>query len=238
MLNYPLGLIHKIFLFLFLLFNLSISFAWEDERELAMHMTPNLQRGKEIYQICVTCHNQTGWADGSDISRRQQPGFFPQLAGQHTNVIIKQLVDIRAGNRDNPMMYPFTLEKYLPGPQGIADVSGYIATLPVNPDKNNIGNGMDLPLGKDLYRTNCKNCHGDNGEGNNKEFYPRIQGQHFNYLLRQFIWIRDGRRRNSNKKMTHQIERFTFREMTAVIDYVSRLSVNTSNSKKILPQKK
>ncbi len=225
MLHQPQAFVAKFFLVLTLLFNFNSAFAWEDEREQAMNLQPNIENGKQLYQICSTCHNQTGWADGSDISRRQQPGFFPQLAGQHMNVVIKQLADIRAGNRDNPMMYPFTLDRYLPGAQGIADVSAYIASLPPNTNQNNIGNGFDLLLGKDLYRTNCKNCHGINGEGSDEDFYPKIKGQHYNYLLRQFIWIRDGRRRNANKKMAHQIERFTYREMMAVIDYVSRLKV-------------
>jgi cytochrome c553 len=119
-------------------------------------------------------------------------------------------------------MYPFTLDKYIGGTQGIADVSAYISQMPANPN-NNIGPGFDLELGKDLYRTNCKKCHGVNAQGSNEEIYPRIQGQHYNYLLRQFIWIRDGKRRNANKKMVHQISQFTFREMMAVIDYVSRI---------------
>ena len=37
-------------------------------------------------------------------------GTFPQLAGQHTTVLIKQMADIRAGERDNPTMYPFAAD--------------------------------------------------------------------------------------------------------------------------------
>ncbi|MFK5892345.1 MAG: c-type cytochrome [Pseudomonadota bacterium] len=209
-------------LFFILLFNINIASAWEGEREEAMKLTANMENGKKIYQFCVSCHYETGWSDNSIINREHAPGFLPQIAGQHKNVIIKQLADIRSGNRDNPIMYPYSLNQYLENSQAIADVSAYIATLPTNP-VNQVGNGLDLQLGKDLYRTNCKTCHGVNGQGSNKEFFPRIQGQHYNYLLKQFIWIRDGRRRNANKQMMRQIQRFTFREMTAVIDYVSRL---------------
>jgi cytochrome c553 len=215
---------NKIFLLLFLSIAFNSASAWEDEREKAMQLTPNLENGRHVYQVCATCHHDTGWADGSDISRQHQPGFFPQLAGQHKNVVIKQMADIRAGNRDNPMMYPFSLDKYVGGTQGIADVAAYISAMPANPN-NNIGPGFDLALGKDLYRTNCRKCHGVNGEGSDEDLYPKIQGQHYNYLLRQLIWIRDGKRRNANKKMILQISGFTFREMTAVIDYVSRLKV-------------
>ncbi len=201
------------------------AFAWEDEREKAMNLTPDPENGKRIYKICAACHDHNGWSNNYIINREHAPGFLPQIAGQHFNVLIKQLADIRAGNRDNPIMYPYSLKKYLTSSQDIADVSDYISFLPVTPN-NQLGNGFDLKLGKDLYRTNCKNCHGVNGEGSNKDFYPRIQGQHYNYLLKQLLWIRDGRRRNANLKMKLQIERFTFREMTAVIDYVSRLKPN------------
>ena len=218
----------QVFLFFILLFSFGNVSAWEGEREEAMRLTPNLENGKKIYQFCVSCHYETGWSENSIINREHAPGFLPQLAGQHKNVIIKQLADIRAGNRDNPIMFPYSLDQYLGNTQGIADVSAYIATLPANPT-NQVGNGFDLQLGKDIYRTNCKTCHGANGQGSNKEFFPRIQGQHYNYLLKQLIWIRDGRRRNANKQMMRQIQGFTFREMTAVTDYVSRLKPITKN---------
>ena len=221
---------------LFLLILTPSVFAWDDEREQAMELTPDLDNGAKIYQICATCHHDSGWADGSDISRQHKPGFFPQIAGQHNNVIIKQLADIREGNRDNPMMYPFTLDKYIGGVQGIADVSAYISGLKPN-ENNNIGNGLYLELGKTLYQKNCKKCHGVNGEGSNAEFYPKIQGQHYNYLLRQFIWIRDNRRRNANKKMVEQIRSFSYQEMMAVIDYVSRLKPSIKDKEKTKGEK-
>jgi len=52
---------------------------------------------------------------------------------------------------------------------------------------------------------------------------PRIQAQHYNYLVRQFEWIRDGKRRNANAEMTAQIKSFDEEAMHAVLDYVSRL---------------
>jgi hypothetical protein len=51
-------------------------------------------------------------------------GTFPQLAGQHTSVLIKQMADIRAGVRDNPTMYPFAAT--LTDPQELADVAAFI----------------------------------------------------------------------------------------------------------------
>jgi hypothetical protein len=42
--------------------------------------------------------------------------------------------------------------------------------------------------------------------------------------MRQFDAIRTGRRKNSDPEMVKQIERFTLREQTAVLDYTSRLA--------------
>ena len=61
------------------------------------------------------------------------------------------------------------------------------------------------------------------GEGNKDGFVPRIHAQHYKYLVRQFEWIRDGKRRNANLEMVAQVQRFEERETHAVLDYVSRL---------------
>ena len=69
----------------------------------------------------------------------------------------------------------------------------------------------------------CAVCHGDKGQGNNDTFFPRLQGQHHAYLLRQSQWIRDGFRKNSNEAMLQQVKTMTDEELDAVADYLSRL---------------
>lgn len=192
------------------------SFAWNEgggEQDEALTLTPDLENGIEVYEVCAACHLYEGWG--------QTDGTFPQLAGQHKNVIIKQLADIRALNRDNPTMYPFALPESIGGAQSIADVAAYIAKLPMNPEPG-LGDGTDLEHGAQLYKDNCVRCHGDNGQGIPEKYYPRIQGQHYNYLMRQFEWIRDGKRRNANPDMVKQIQGFSDRDMKAVMDFVSR----------------
>ena len=58
--------------------------------------------------------------------------------------------------------------------------------------------GTSLEQGAKLYERDCAACHGTHGGGNPAAGFPRIQGQQFNYLTRQFEWSRDGRRRNVN----------------------------------------
>ncbi|MEO5367354.1 MAG: c-type cytochrome [Magnetococcus sp. WYHC-3] len=191
--------------------------AWNEgggEKDEALHLEPNLEHGREVYEVCSGCHLPEGWGT--------KEGTFPQLAGQHRVVLIKQLADIRALNRDNPTMYPFALPSEIGGAQSIADVTEYIARLPMNPD-NGVGPGTQLALGEKLYKENCVRCHGERGEGNAEKYYPLIQGQHYEYLKRQFEWIRDGKRRNANPDMVKQIAAFTQADMEAVVDYTSRL---------------
>jgi cytochrome c553 len=97
--------------------------ATAEEALEALKLSGDVEEGEEIYTVCAACHQPTGWGDPL--------GVFPQLAGQHTTVLIKQISDIRAGNRDNPTMYPFAMQ--IEGAQDISDVCSYIQTLEMNP---------------------------------------------------------------------------------------------------------
>jgi len=199
------------------------SHAWLEaggEREEALTLTPNHENGIEVYEVCAGCHLTEGWG--------KPDGTFPQLAGQHPEVLVKQLADIREGNRDNPTMYPFALPSSIGGAQALADVVHYTAKLPMNPEngKGEWAKGTpEFEQGKKLYADNCVECHGENGEGKADKFYPLIQGQHYKYMMRQFEWIRDGKRRNANPDMVKQIKSFSDKEMQMVINYVSRIPV-------------
>ena len=190
------------------------------ERDEAMHLKPDHENGIEVFEVCSGCHLTEGWG--------KPDGTFPQLAGQHQSVLIKQLADIRSKNRDNPTMYPFALPESIGGTQAMADVTAYISKLPMNPDN---GKGKwekgtpEFEQGQKLFADNCKKCHGDVGQGNAEKFYPRIQGQHYEYMHRQFRWIRDGKRRNANPDMVKQIKEFSDKDMEMVINYVSRIPV-------------
>jgi len=185
------------------------------EQDAALTLTPDLENGLDVYEVCSACHLPEGWGT--------KEGTFPQLAGQHRKVLVKQLADIRALNRDNPTMYPFALPESIGDEQAIADVTAYIQKLLMNPDNGKGPATADLAKGGKLYADNCVKCHGDIGQGDADKFYPRISGQHYNYMIRQFEWIRDGKRRNANPDMVEQIKNFTQQDMIDVISYVSSI---------------
>ncbi len=190
------------------------------EKDEALHLKADVVNGMDVFEVCSACHMPEGWGT--------KDGTFPQLAGQHKKVLIKQLADIRARNRDNPTMYPFALPESIGDAQALADVAGYIAKLPMNPanGKGEWAKGTaEFDQGKKLYDDNCVKCHGEIGEGKQEKYFPRLAGQHYKYMLRQFEWIRDGKRRNANPDMIKQIKGFSNKDMQMVINYVSRIPV-------------
>ncbi|MCB1722892.1 MAG: c-type cytochrome [Gammaproteobacteria bacterium] len=199
------------------------AYSWNEgggEQEEALHLKPDLENGLDVYEVCSACHLPEGWGTPD--------GTFPALAGQHAAVMIKQLSDIRAQNRDNPTMYPFALPQSIGDAQALADVVAYIEQLPMNPEPGRGPWGPGTPefaKGEKLYKDNCVKCHGETGMGNKDKFYPRINGQHYNYMVRQFEWIRDGRRRNANPDMVKQIAGFSDDDMKQVINYVTHVPI-------------
>jgi cytochrome c553 len=170
-------------------------------------------KGKVSYEICRGCHK----ADGSGKSSAD----YPQLAGQHPSVLIKQMVDVRAGRRDSPKMHPF-IEHDVVASNELADIAAYLHALPV-PASNGKGDGKLLELGKHLYDRDCAECHGQHGEGKGEKFYPRVAGQHYSYLYRETQESRDKGRRNSNPEMVKVLKEYVDSDIAAVSDYMSRL---------------
>ncbi|MBF0152853.1 MAG: c-type cytochrome [Magnetococcales bacterium] len=188
-----------------------------DYRESALALRPDLKRGRDVYfQYCSEkCHQPDGWGTPD--------GKIPQIAGQHRTVQVKQLADIAAKNRDNPTMFRFSLPNEVGGYQAISDVSAYIATLPMNP-QNGHGPGTNLKHGKKIFHDYCRSCHGDHGEGKPDDYYPLLQGQHYEYMLRQITWMKNGKRRAIHPLKMKQIKYLAEGDMLAALDYVSRHS--------------
>ena len=204
----------------------------EGELKAALDAKGVAKNGEEGYEICGACHLPSGAG--------RPDGTFPQLAGQHTTVLIKQMADIRMGLRDNPTMYPFAKE--LVDPQELANVAAYIEKLCIPTDHGQY-EGADaaaqIAKGKDLYEKQCLECHGKNGEGKKEKFYPVIAGQHYKYLLRQMTEIRDGHRRNANPDMVKVIKPYTNDQLISISAYQSSLKMPGSMcAPKAAPAKK
>lgn len=194
----------------------SPDYVWNEmqgEKLQALRAKGDALRGEIAFEVCQGCHRNRALG--------REDGKYPRLAGQHASVLVKQMTDVRAGRRDNSRMYPFASEHVL-GPQDIADIAVYLSELPVTPD-NGKGPGRDLAEAEQLYRFQCVECHGERGEGDAAQFYPRVNGQHYRYLRREMIAIRDGGRGNANPKMVEIIKPLSDVQISALADYMSRI---------------
>jgi cytochrome c553 len=179
--------------------------------EIALALEGDLDSGRRIYRSCAVCHLEDG--------RGRPDGTFPQLAGQHRSVLIKQLVDIREGRRSNPIMAPYA--EALIDAQEIADVAAFIAHLPAPAPA--ASNEAPNEAGRRLYERDCAACHGARGEGNAVAFVPVLAGQHAPYLLRQVRAIAAGRRDNAHPEMSRRVASYTDADLRAVVAYAATL---------------
>jgi len=203
-----------------LLLNVTVSqAAWKgisDESAKILALEANLEHGATLYEKnCVLCHEMEGW--GSIYG-----GDFPQLAGQHQSVVLKQLLDMRDGTRQNTEMAEILSSKSFSTPQDLADISAHVSSLPMT-SENGKGKDEDMVRGGELYKKTCSGCHGVHAEGNALVGFPLLQSQHYGYMLGQFKAIKEGKRNNADPAMMALIQRFSDEDIRAVLDYVSRI---------------
>lgn len=185
------------------------------ELSQALNATPDGERGARLFaDICAACHGP----DGAGLP----VGWAPEIAGQHPRVIVKQLIDFRAGVRWYDPMERIAGRHVLQTTQEIADVAAYAGKLPPMPVRK-VGNGEWLARGKELYANQCQSCHGEKGEGSDAQMIPRVGGQQFEYLLWQLHDVVDGRRPNMKQQHLRQLKSFVMEDLGGVADYMSRL---------------
>ena len=177
---------------------------------------PDPAKGQAIStQVCGACHT----ADGS----RGVPAN-PIIAGQHPEYMVKQLAEFKAGKRDNPIMKGFasTLSE-----DDMRNVAAFYAGAQAKPG---FAKSKDLvKLGEKIYRGGiaergiaaCAGCHSPTGAGIPSQ-YPRLAGQHADYVEAQLTAFRDGLRRNS-PQMSGVAANMSAREIKAVSDYIAGL---------------
>ena len=166
-------------------------------------------------QVCGACHT----ADGS----RGAPAN-PIIAGQHPEYLVKQLHEFKSGKRNNPVMKGFasTLSD-----DDMRHVAAFYASKSAKPgfakDKELVRLGERIWRGgiADKQVPACSGCHSPNGAGIPAQ-YPRLAGQHADYLDAQMVAFRSGLRANS-AQMNQIAARMSDREIKAVADYAAGL---------------
>jgi cytochrome c553 len=175
-----------------------------------------------VNQVCAACHA----ADGNS-----QIVVNPKLAGQIPEYLYKQLTNFKAAagkkaERDNPVMAGMVAGLT---PEDMRNLSAYYSGQAA---KAGAAKSKDLvALGQKIYRGGiaskgvaaCASCHGPNAAGMPAQ-YPRLSGQHAEYLEAQLKAFRSGERANDpNGSMRGVADKLSDREIQAAADYIAGL---------------
>ncbi|EPR3585818.1 c-type cytochrome [Vibrio alginolyticus] len=184
----------------------------------------NIEAGKAKSQTCVACHG----ADGNSAITT-----YPKLAGQHAKYLEKQLKELKLGmtsggkqGRYDPVMSGMAMPL---SDEDIADLSAYYASLPVSENstpEDAVAKGKTLYTAGDAERglTACIACHGPRGNGTELSGFPKISGQHADYIKAQLEKFRDGDRGNDMNAMMRDIaKKMTDEDIEVLSKYVGGL---------------
>jgi cytochrome c553 len=126
--------------------------------------------------LCVGCHGIVGYHIGFPEVHR-----VPKISGQGAKYISAALNAYRKGERKHPSMK--TVAASL-SDQDVADLAAFYetsgsATAVVAPDEAAAGTGRAMEL---VARGACTSCHGPNFSKPIDPSYPKIAGQHSDFL--------------------------------------------------------
>ena len=168
-------------------------------------------------QICAACHG----ADGNSPLPMN-----PSLAGQLPEYLFKQLIEFKSGNRNNAVMTGMVAAL---SADDMRNLAAYYATQkpgePAAKDKDLAAHGRKLFRGGNVVAgvAACAGCHSPNAAGIPSQ-YPRLAGQHREYVAAQLKAFRAGERANdANNMMRAVAARLTDTEIAAVAEYLSGL---------------
>lgn len=177
---------------------------------------PDLVKGEASFTaVCASCHG----ADGNSGTPAN-----PKLAQQHPEYLVKQLQEFKSGKRKNAIMQGFA--------SALSDEDMKNIAYWVSSKKAKTGFAKDkelVTLGERIYRGGvadrqiaaCAGCHSPTGAGIPSQ-YPRLAGQHAEYVATQLTSFRDGARKN-NLQMNQVAVKLNDREIRALADYIAGL---------------
>jgi cytochrome c553 len=177
-------------------------------------------------QVCSNCHGLTGSAESPN---------YPNLAGQSAAYIAAQLTDYKSHSRNNPTgsAYMWGLTRSLTDAQinGLADY--YAKQQPAKQAAE--GQSERMLAGKIIFENGlpsrnvpaCAVCHGDQGQGNG--MFPRISGQHVDYIVKQLTVFKETDQRPHGEMMKQVARQLTSDDMLNLADFIQGLPSMTSH---------
>lgn len=170
-------------------------------------------------QVCSNCHG----VDGNSISPN-----FPRLSGQTEEYVAAQLTGFRSQGRSDPagFEYMWGLSHHLTDDQIKGLAAYYAAQTPSRNAGAPAGTPARIDAGEAIFRHGvpdknippCATCHGDQGHGNGQ--FPRLAGQHADYLVKQLtVFQRTNQRPEGGvmKTIAHDLSRQHMEDVAAFL---------------------
>lgn len=187
-------------------------------------LADDLNHGKTLFGACSSCHGEQAQGNWTLAA--------PALAGQAQSYLMRQLDNFKTGLRgshpaDSAGAQMRAIVATLPDEQAIADLSAYLASLPIATITPSLSG--NVALGSRLYQAKCGACHGGQAEGNLAMHSPRLRQQFDSYLLLQVNHFKQGIRGNApsdryGKQMKMMASSVNETELLDVLAYISSLS--------------
>ncbi|ROZ79663.1 cytochrome c [Ramlibacter sp. WS9] len=171
--------------------------------------------------MCVGCHGIKGYqATFPEVHK------VPMIAGQSAKYLVAALTAYKQGDRKHPTMRGIADSL---SDQDMADIAGYYESLGKDPAQN-------LPAAADkapspqvaalLQKAACVSCHGANYAKPIDPSYPKIAGQHADYMfvaLKAYKTEGNPQVGRANGVMGAIAKQFSNAELKALAGYVSSL---------------
>ena len=177
--------------------------------------------GKSKVAMCIGCHGIPGYqASFPEIYK------VPKISGQGAKYIVSALNAYKKGERKHPSMRGIAESL---SDQDMADVAAYYSThgvvegaaLAAKPSKEPSPQVAAL-----LKKAACISCHGENFAKPISPDYPKIAGQHSDYLyvaLKAYKTEGNPQIGRSNGVMAGMVKQFSNNELKEIAKYVGSL---------------
>lgn len=178
---------------------------------------PDPEVGKLLHRQCALCHGQ--------FSQGILGGKYPRLAGLPDFYLNRATVDYRDGKREHAAMTVVGGLRSLSDHQ-LQSLSAYISDIDlaeVHPIDVPTPEGADVEEGKDLYKGDCKTCHGRKGEGKRKKGSPALRGQYPEYLLRQIDLYLKNEREHADDPEDESFVDYSKQEILDIVGFITTL---------------
>jgi len=175
------------------------------------------QRTKDIVtEVCAACHN----LDGNSIDPT-----FPKLAGRNPDYLVRELKVFISGQRKSDLMGPIVATLNTDDLRPLAEYFGA-----QKPTSGQIKDVKAAEIGRKLFQNGdesrdipaCAGCHNIDASGNSR--FPRLAGQHREYLIAQLNNFKNDVRNYSSARLMRELtKRMSDEEIAAVADYLNGL---------------